>query len=343
MATGAKDRELISHRLPSHGQFLGSLSITVILGCMAVGPLLPGICIVLVATGWVSAGLTLAAMVGTSMYVAEHSPRWCRFYLKAAGFFTEGVFLHIEKRSIQAIKDHRSMWCMHPHGTSIGFGFSLNGAVRLRAEDEGTFLPAEFIAGMSVDRLRQADGVQAPVLFRIPLLRSALLGFGCCTPATKKCMHGLFKRGIDFGILPGGMEEVALYTKGKERVYLQKRAGFIKYGLQHGYLAQPAYTFGECDLYTSLVAGSSVRLFMLRNFGFVIPIFWGPRWWAPHLPRSDIPLHTVVGSPLQLPKIPDPTPEDVSKWHAAYIAAIKEIFDTYKGRFGYSDRELEVV
>jgi hypothetical protein len=25
---------------------------------------------------------------------------------------------------------------MHPHGTSIGFGFSLNGAVRLRAEDE---------------------------------------------------------------------------------------------------------------------------------------------------------------------------------------------------------------
>jgi len=41
-------------------------------------------------------------------------------------------------------------------------------------------------------------------------------------------MHGLFRREIDFGILPGGMEEVALYTKGRERVFLKNRKGFIK-------------------------------------------------------------------------------------------------------------------
>lgn len=66
-------------------------------------------------------------------------------------------------------------------------------------------------------------------------------------------------------------------------------------------------------------------------------------WWAPFLPRSDIPLHTVVGSPLQLPLIPDPTAEDVAFWHKAYIKALTEIFDTYKGRFGYGDRSLEVL
>jgi len=74
---------------------------------------------------------------------------------------------------------------MHPHGTSIGFGFSLNGAVRLRSEDEATYLPKEMVEGISLARLRRADGVQAPVMFNIPLLRSALKGFGCCTPATK--------------------------------------------------------------------------------------------------------------------------------------------------------------
>ena len=47
------------------------------------------------------------------------------------------------------------------------------------------------------------------------------------------------------------MEEVALYTKGRERAYLKKRAGFIKYALQHGYLVQPAYTFGESDMYVT--------------------------------------------------------------------------------------------
>ena len=177
--------------------------------------------------------------------------------------------------------------------------------------------------------MRNADGVQAPVLFRIPLLSNALIGFGCCTPATKKDMHRLFKNKawappatylpptirtqhpslrttthhhalpthqyctpscslacahplqIDFGILPGGMEEVALYTKGRERVYLKKRAGFIKYALQHGYLVQPAYTFGESDMYTSLQHPLYRKLCMwtLKNGGFVAPVFWGPRWW----------------------------------------------------------------
>jgi hypothetical protein len=55
---------------------------------------------------------------------------------------------------------------MHPHGTSIGFGFSLNGAVRLRAEDEVRFLPLEFVEGVSIDRLRRSDGVQVSELFR---------------------------------------------------------------------------------------------------------------------------------------------------------------------------------
>lgn len=65
--------------------------------------------------------------------------------------------------------------------------------------------------------------------------------------------------------------------------------------------------------------------------------------WAPHLPRSDVPLHTVVGSPLQLPHLPNPTDDDVAKWHQAYVAALTEIFETYKKQFGYADRQLEVA
>ena len=84
-------------------------------------------------------------------------------------------------------------------------------------------------------------------------------------------------------------------------------------------------------------------MWMLKRLGFVIPVFWGPRWWAPFLPRDDLPLHTVVGAPLQLPLIAEPTPEQVALWHAAYIAAFVEIFDTYKAKFGYPDRVLEVV
>ena len=65
-----------------------------------------------------------------------------------------------------------------------------------------------------------AAGPGRPASARVP---------GCATPATKKETLGLLARGIDFGILPGGMEEVALYEEGHDRIYIKKRAGFIKY------------------------------------------------------------------------------------------------------------------
>ena len=344
-AAAAASPTLVHHQLPSHGLLLGALAITSIFVCMILGPMIPGIIVLLFWFGYWKVALALTIGTVLSMVTARHSKTWCRFYTLAAGWFRPGVHIHMERRALEAIAASPSMWCMHPHGTSIGFGFSLNGAVRLRTEDEATYLPSEFVESIPIERCRKADGVQAPILFKIPLMRSALLGFGCCTPATKKDMARLFTKNIDFGILPGGMEEVALFTKGRERVFLKKRAGFIKYALQYGYLVQPAYTFGESDLYTSLQAGQGARMWMLKKLGFVLPVFWGPYWWcgAFFLPSRDIPIHTVVGSPLKLPIIAEPTPEDVALWHARYVAAVTEIFDTYKGRFGYGDRSLEVV
>ncbi|CAN0469539.1 unnamed protein product, partial [Ectocarpus sp. 8 AP-2014] len=40
--------------------------------------------------------------------------------------------------------------------------------------------------------------------------------------------------------------------------------------------------------------------------------------WCPLLPRR-VKLMTVFGEPLALPKIEQPSPEDVDKWHAAYV------------------------
>jgi hypothetical protein len=52
------------------------------LGTMVLGPLLPGLCVALAVLGYGRLAATVVAVVGTSMYFAAHSPRWCRFYLK---------------------------------------------------------------------------------------------------------------------------------------------------------------------------------------------------------------------------------------------------------------------
>ena len=211
-----------------------------------------------------------------------------------------------------------------------------------------------------------------------------------------------------FGIIPGGSEDVAIHQHGQENVYINRRYGFIKYALQHGYSLILAYTFGENDQFYSLsclrplnlwlvkrflatlkdpkncavfVGGksgcSSWRLdvdsyktkkcrfmqFMLighrcfcyehltesllfrpklpsarPGFGFVLPIFWGKKFF-PLLPRGG-GLNTVYGRVIHLPTIQDPSVEDLVKWHAFYVEELKSMFDEYKVKFGYGDREL---
>jgi len=165
----------------------------------------------------------------------------------------------------------------HPHGL-IPNGFALNGAVRARAQDNATYLPPWLPLNATV------SGVQAPVLFKVPILRHILLGFGCCVPATKAGVRRLLADRTTFGIIPGGSEEVALHEAGRENLYLRKRAGFLKYALQAGYTIVIAFTFGESDLYSSVKAVRPLNLWLVRKFGFVLPIFWG-FWLFPLLPR----------------------------------------------------------
>ena len=193
------------HTTPTHVlSTFTAVPIITVLGLMLFGPAVPLVIAGLALSGYEAYALTLAACIITSMGFARHSPGWCRFFLGSSNFFKKGVFLHIERRAADAMIKSPSLWCMHPHGTGFGFGFCLNGAIRFRAEADDKYCP-ECLTPMGQDRRRRADGVQAPVLFRIPLLRNALIGFGCCTPATRAGMFSLFTKRIDFGILPGGM------------------------------------------------------------------------------------------------------------------------------------------
>ena len=343
--------ELLTHQLPPTAKptvlerFVGAVAITSVLGAMAIGPLIPIVLAMMAWMGWIQLAATLTVILLVSMATAGYSPAYCRWHMRAACWFTNGVYLHVEQKALETLQHGPSLWCMHPHGTSLGFGFSLNGAVRFRANDDERLVPAKIVETISSHRLRNTNGIMAPVLFYIPLIRHLLLALGCCTPATKRGFRSLLQQGVDVGILPGGMEEVALYQHATERVYVKNRAGFIKYALQYGYTVQPAYTFGEADLYHALQAGASLRMWMQRHLGFIIPIFWGPYWkyGLPWLPRSDVAIHTVLGQPLILPRIDNPTPEDVQKYHSLYLQHLQQLFETHKVRFGYGDRQLEIL
>jgi 2-acylglycerol O-acyltransferase 2 len=339
----AKPGELLRHRLaPSSlaDRLRGGLVHVLVWGAgMFVGPCSPFILAILLWCGRVvTAAIFAAAIAYSFVFPPKESPLFCRLFLQSAYWLRKGSTLWIGSEILEAAKaagddiakDH--MVCYHPHGV-IPLGFSINGAIRAKARTLDVFERNELPFDHTV------SGVQAQVLFRMPLLRHILLSFGCCEPATKSAMFKLFRARKTFGIIPGGSEEVSIHERGKEKVYIRKRAGFLKYALQHGFKVVVVYNFGENDLYRSSSLLRPLNLWLVKNFGFVLPVFWG--WWAfPLLPNPDIGLNTVFGAVLDLPKIQEPTDADVAVWHEKYIEALTSVFETHKAQFGYADRTL---
>ena len=54
-------------------------------------------------------------------------------------------------------------------------------------------------------------------------------------------------------------------------------------------------------------------------------------------PRTDVDLCTVIGKPLELPVITNPTKEDVDKYHKLYLNSLVSLYNRYKGEFSSSD------
>lgn len=89
-----------------------------------------------------------------------------------------------------------------------------------------------------------------------------------------------------------------------------------------------------------------------------IPIFCG-RWGLPG-PRR-VPVRIVFGEPLSFPKtvarkedkrslhpgspkgLREVTDQEVKDVHAAYMTALRKLFDDNKAKFGYPDRELRIL
>ncbi|TFJ83941.1 hypothetical protein NSK_005036 [Nannochloropsis salina CCMP1776] len=262
-------------------------------------------------------------------------PAFVRFVLDMAGYFKGGAAMYVENSFKGRNVNGPIMLAMHPHGI-MPHSFLLNGAGRIHAQKPEFYLPPHY-----QDMSLKSTGVAEPLLFRIPLISAFLYFFGCAEPASKAMMHNILERQVPFGILVGGSEEILLMEYQRENVYILERKGFIKYALQHGYTIALGYLFGESNLYHTITWGRKLRLALFKRFK--IPLFFARgRWFFPLLPERATPLNAVVGNPIDLPRIADPTQEDIDKFHAIYIEKLTDLFERNKAAFGYPDRELHL-
>jgi len=151
----------------------------------------------------------------------------------------------------------------------------------------------------------------------------------------------LMKRGESpMMMVPGGFHEATISCPGRERVYLKTRMGFVKYALRHGYDLVPCYTVGEADLLTNPQGCWGPR-FLLNNFNIpaVLPFGW-PLF--PLFPRRGVDMVTVIGPPVHMPHIKNPSKEELKKHHARYVAAVEELYARAVPGTRSEGRKLEV-
>jgi hypothetical protein len=153
----------------------------------------------------------------------------------------------------------------------------------------------------------------------------------CCfacriSSASRASVVSLMRANKDLYLYPGGFVEAARHSYHADVVDVGSR-GAIRLALRHGYAVRVGFAFGERETAYNLQAVEGPRAlwrFRLwlarRGVPAVLPLL---RVWA-RAPR-------IAFSPtIQLPLVRDPTRDDVERWHAEYVAALRALHARYK-------------
>lgn len=215
------------------------------------------------------------------------------------------------------------VFAMHPHGI-IGISVWAN----FLSDHPGTF--------SSVCKDIKIRFVTLKSNFKIPFFRELLLWLGLIDADRQTLLYQLNKK-TSVLVMVGGAEEALHARPGSGELILKRRKGFVRIALQAGAHLVPVYGFGENELYYQLSnpEGSRLRKFQewfKKLTGVALPAFNGRgimNYDYGMLPHR-IPLTTIIGKPIAIPKIENPTDEEVEKYHQLYVEHLKELFEKHK-------------
>ncbi|KAI6227752.1 Acyltransferase [Aphelenchoides fujianensis] len=234
--------------------------------------------------------------------------------------------------------DHNYLLGFHPHGI-------LSISVFITACTNGTGFAAKF-PGVQPHAASLASQLYYP--FR----REIVAALGVISASAKGICHVLSRPngGNAVCLVVGGAEEALDAHPSNYSLVLSKRKGFIKLALREGSSLVPVYSFGENHMFKQVEnpRGSPLREFQStfkKRVGVSPVLFWGTSIFGGRfglLPQRNR-LITVVGSPIHVPKTPEPTQEQVDGLHAKYVAALVDLFETHKHRYDIPEDQHLVI
>ncbi|ORX82749.1 diacylglycerol acyltransferase [Basidiobolus meristosporus CBS 931.73] len=174
--------------------------------------------------------------------------------------------------------------------------------------------------------------------FKLPFYRDLLLGLRVASVSRRSCENILRKGpGHSCMIVVGGATESLSAFPGTNDLVLKKRVGFVKLSLKTGASLVPVFGFGENDIFDQVASGPGTKVRHVQSriqqiFGFTVPLFYGRgifNYDLGILPHRR-PIVVVVGKPIEVEKMENPTEEDIKKYHDLYIKSLEDLYNQYK-------------
>ncbi|KAK0096999.1 hypothetical protein PV326_003642 [Microctonus aethiopoides] len=195
--------------------------------------------------------------------------------------------------------------------------------------------------------------------FMVPFFREFIYGFGACESGRDsiECLlnnHNKISNPNELNnavvLVVGGAAESLRCRLSQYNIILSKRKGFIRVALKTGAPLVPIFSFGETDLYDQIKGNENSLLYKsqeaFRKLTGLSPVLLIGRGFFQYtfgLVPQRKPVTIVVGEPMEVPKILEPTNEQIDEYHAKFKSKLIELFETEKYKYLTNPQNTKLV
>ena len=186
-------------------------------------------------------------------------------------------------------------------------------------------------------------GCVSGAIFNVPFMRH-IYTWAESTSVDRDNIRKILSDGGSPALCPGGAQEVIYLDDDPNEVvlFLKSRLGIVKFACEFGAPLVPVYAFNQRSAFNHYVPKASWVHDFGRKIGF-IPLFFLGVFNIPFAPPKSNPMVMVIGRPIPVEKIENPSREQLESYQAKLIDSYVNIHNKYKSTCGQSHMNIRVI